>query len=266
MTKETALQAVQAFRDSSSAGVWPKLDKTQLADDMEYRISTPSLVDQLNTPFCGPASITFALLERNPDRYVQLAQTLYETGFVETSSRRERCTDTLLASRVPANMSPADWMVLAALRETENWIFSIDADSGGVPGITTPWEMRGWTREILGLKASYTSTYFWGELDAINRADAVTKLGGVAFLMITAGLLGLPNTPATPAQPDSLVAVPNHWVTYRGNLEKDTGTWWKWDSGHIKFRVYSWGNQWWPVDKDEGPFEDYTWGVVYGES
>lgn len=145
---------------------------------------------------------------------------------------------------------------MATLRDTENALFPIESTSGDfVMGLTTPWEMKGWTFEILGYdKVDYESTYFYGEFEAMQKAKRSRNQGGVAFLLIHSALLGKP----APA-----VDYPDHWVSFLGNLFIDEGVWYRHDSGHIKFDCYSWGGKH-HVDGGEGLFEDYMWGVVTG--
>ena len=76
--------------------------------------------------------------------------------------------------------------------DTENAIFEPDDESGDfVLGFTTPWEMKGWTFEILGYdKAEYESLYCYGEFEAMRRAQRIRSGGGVAFPMIHTAMLG----------------------------------------------------------------------------
>lgn len=80
-------------------------------------------------------------------------------------------------------MSSADWMLIASMRQNENAIFGASSDPGSVladlQGITTHWEMEGWCSEILLLdNAANTTTFVWGELDAVNYAQRVIDGGG----------------------------------------------------------------------------------------
>jgi hypothetical protein len=85
---------------------------------------------------------------------------------------------------------------LATLRDSENLLFSVEPDGPDIlrnlAGMTKSWEMKGWTREILGYrKVKHIPTYLYGEFDVLNEAAAVIASGGVVFALITAaGLLG----------------------------------------------------------------------------
>ena len=251
----TAVEAaLTQFEASTTPGVWPYIGKDQLIADMRATIRNPFNVDQGQTAFCGPAAIVFELVLRYPRRYVELCRALYETGKCRGRTKEIRPSGTLLRSGVPNVLSVADWMLMAVFRDAENLLFPVEKTSGPIAqGITTPWEMKGWTSEILGYEnVGYTSTYIYGEFDAMKKAQSVHSRGGVAFMMINARMLGQ----------DSLVpSYPDHWVSFVGGLaiEKAAG----WDKGHIRFECYSWGD-WHHVDLGEGPFEDHMWGLVTG--
>jgi hypothetical protein len=248
--------ALSNFQNSSAAGVWPFISKPELLGDIRRTVANPFNVSQEATVLCGPAAILFELASRQPVRYVEVCQQLYETGEFKSRSKIVRPSKTLRESRVPSGITLADWILMATLRDTENAIFDVEATSGPIAmGITTPWEMKGWTFEILAYdKVAYQSTYLYGEFEAMREASNIVKRGGVAFLMIHSAMLG---------QEAPAVAFPNHWISFLGGLQIDDGVWHRWDSGHIKFDCYSWGAKH-HVDLGEEAFEDYMWGVVTG--
>jgi hypothetical protein len=256
-------EAIAEFERSSKPGVWPYIPKHDLIDDIEATVKDRAkfqqgqryfAVNQGNTPLCGPAAIVFELACRYPQRYVQICQALYETGKFQGRTKTVKPSGKLIKSRTNKNLTIADWMLMAALRDTENELFDVESESGEfVMGLTTPWEMEGWAFEILGCDhVEYESTYFYGEFEAMREAKKARSRGGVAFLMIHSDMLSNSDPP---------IGHPNHWVSYLDGLHIDEGVWYIHDSGHIKFNCYSWGRKC-HVDVDEGLFEDCFWGVV----
>ncbi len=126
------------------------------------------------------------------------------------------------------------------MRESENLIFPVEPNAPeiirNIAGMTKSWEMMGWVREILGYEhADYLHTFVLRDLTALRKAQSVIDQGGVAFGLITAdGLLG--DTPPK-------VMVPNHWVTLVGNTEIQKGRFWKHDSGHVSFDIFTWAKK-----------------------
>lgn len=254
-------EALDAFRDSSEPGVWRHLPKDTLLADVQQTVHNPFEVRQVKTPLCGPAAVTFELVRRDPTKYVDLCRSLFETGRYDTRETEIRTSKTLRNSRPNATTSAADWLVLASLRDAENGLFAVDGEAGelamSVMGVTMPWEMGGWARELLGFETvDYEGTAFYGELDALRAAKRAVDRGGVAFLLVDADVVR--------SRPPS-IGIPNHWVVFLGDLYVDEGTdpfWFDSANGRVRFDCFSWGGAPWTVDLDEDAFEDGMWGVV----
>ncbi|RZM79866.1 hypothetical protein DYY88_11635 [Leptolyngbya iicbica LK] len=255
------MAALNAFRDSDSGGVWPHLDKAEIISEMRSRLHSPFRVNQGQQPFCGPASILFELIRKFPLRYVELCQSLYETGGFQAQTRQIQASGALRqASQGELRMGPADWMVLATLRESENFLFPVEPNAPelvrNLAGMTKFWEMKGWVREILGYsRVEYFHTYVLRDLAALKKSQQILDQGGVALGLVTAeNLLG---------QEKSRITVPNHWIALVGNVDIQKGTFWQHDSGHVSFDVFTWAKRV-TIEADEGVFEDAFWGVVLG--
>jgi hypothetical protein len=238
--------------------------KATLLSQIRDRLGDPYQVDQGPQPFCGPAAIVFELVRKRPWRYVQYCHELYETGGFQGFSKRVGTSSKLRNSRKPAAIADVDWMLMAAMRESENWLFDVDVSGGLIAnGVTTPWEMKIWAGNVLGAwDVSYTSTYFWGEADALRVARDRVSAGGVGFLLIHSAML--------PGRPEPWISYPEHWVALLGNVSiRDSDWYWTWwgpryREAHFWFDVYSWGGRH-SVDIGEGGFEDYFWGTVTGQ-
>jgi hypothetical protein len=259
--KRAAIAALNAFRDSDLPGVWPHLEKAPIIKEMRTRLHNPFRVNQGQQPFCGPASILFELIRKFPLRYVTLCRSLYETGGFQTKTQRIETSAALRqASQGELRMGPADWMVLAALRESENFLFPVEPNAPdmvrNLAGMTKFWEMKGWVREILEYpRAEYFHTYVLRDLSALKKAQAVLDQGGVALGLVTAqSLLG---------EGKVRVTVPDHWVALVGNIDIQKGTFGRHDSGQVSFDVFTWAQRK-TIEANEGVFEDAFWGVVLG--
>lgn len=256
---EQAQAALTDFEQSNKVGVWSYLDKQTIINEMRSRISDPFQVNQGGQPFCGPASILFELVRKQPLRYVQICQNLFETGSFVAQNRTIKASDKLRNSQGKLYLSQADWMVLATWRESENLIFPVEPDAPEIirnlGGMTKSWEMKGWVKEVLAYREfNYIHTYLYGEFEALQAAAQIIADGGVAFALITAeGLLG---------NQKPFLPYPNHWITILGNISLPAATSGK--AGNITFDLYSWGKKM-HVDIDRGSLESYLWGLVLGK-
>ena len=165
-------------------------------------------------------------------------------------------------------MAQADWMLLATLRDCANTIVPVHPKAPRLMrelgGITKPWEINGWAKELLGYSQMKSHpTILSGEFRALQEADSAIKDGGVAFGLINSqGLLGT----------NSFLAArfhriyPNHWVTIVGDISiepphKIT----KNKQSRVQFDMYSWGRKI-HVNTDTATIKDFFWGVTVGKS
>ncbi|MEC4815704.1 MAG: hypothetical protein SAK29_20875 [Scytonema sp. PMC 1069.18] len=254
------VSALEDFEKSSAPGVWSSLEKNQVLTDIKVRLLDAFKVNQGQQPFCGPASILFELVRKQPLRYVQICRSLFETGSFQGQTRRIEASQRLRQSRGKLGMGQADWMVLATWRESENLIFPVEPDAPeiirNIAGMTKSWEMKGWTREVLGYRnVKYFHTYLLGDTIALNQAAKILDEGGVAFALITSqGLLG---------KIPPLLPYPTHWVTLLGNISIQQSVQRKSESGRISMDVYTWASQR-RIEHKERRFKTYFWGIVMG--
>ena len=265
------------FARSTQTGVWTHLDKRQIINDIRDRIVNPYQIQQGEQPFCGPAAVVFELIRRQPDRYIQICQNLYEHGSFEGYSKKFVAAGRLCRSYGNLRMGQADWMILATLRDCANKIVPVHPKAPKlireIGGITKPWEISGWVRELLGYTHSKSHpTPLSGEFRAIQAASNTIESGGVAFALINSqGLLGH----------NSFIAnhfhriYPNHWVTMIGNistigtsgygLESPIKGSQQYRHHRIEFDIYSWGRKI-HVNTDPATIKKFFWGVITGKS
>jgi hypothetical protein len=244
---------IAEFETSSVPGLWTAVSKPQILAEMRSRVRDPFKINQGRQPFCGPASIVFELVRKNPVRYVKICRSIYEIGGFQGQTQWIKASDRLPKSQGELQMPQADWMVLATLREAENLIFPIDPNAPetirNLSGMTKSWEIAGWMKEVLGYtRVRYRNAYIMGDLKAMQESDFAIQSGGVGFALITAEGLLLNKPPKIP--------YPSHWIVLLGNLETIA-------ENQIGFDIYTWGRKM-TVKTDLKSLKKYLWGVVFG--
>jgi hypothetical protein len=255
------------FARSSQAGVWNYLDKRQIISDIRDRLIDPYQIQQGEQPFCGPAAVVFELIRKQPDRYIDICQSLYEHGSFEGYTKKIKVAGRLCRSYGNLRMAQADWMLLATLRDCANTIVPVHPKAPKLirelGGITKPWEISGWVRELLGYTQTKSHpTPISGEFRALQEADNTIKSGGVAFALINSqGLLGNNSFLASRFHR----VYPNHWVTILGDISIEPPTKIaKNKQSRVKFDIYSWGRKI-HVNTNKTTLEDFFWGVTVGK-
>lgn len=255
------------FALSPQTGVWNHLDKRQILNDLRERIADPYQIQQGEQPFCGPAAVVFELIRKQPHRYIDICQSLYEHGSFAGFTKKIVAAGRLCRSYGNLRMAQADWMLLATLRDCANMLVPVHPKAPKIirefGGMTKPWEVSGWVRELLGYSVAKSyPTPLWNEFRALQEANSIINAGGVAFGLINSqGLLGN----------NSFIAsrfhriYPNHWVTILGNISIDSITQsTKKKRARVKFDIYSWGRKI-QVNTDAAAIRDYFWGVTIGK-
>ena len=256
------------FARSPQTGVWNHLDKSQIIEDIRDRLVNPYQIQQGEQPFCGPAAVVFELIRKQPDRYIDICQNLYEQGSFDGHTKKITVAGRLCRSYGNLRMAQADWMLLATLRDCANTIVPVHPKAPRLirelGGITKPWEINGWVKELLGYSQMKSHpAILSGEFRALQEADSAIKDGGVAFGLINSqGLLGT----------NSFLAArfhriyPNHWVTILGNISIEPPTKiTKNKQSRVQFDMYSWGRKI-HVNTDTATIKDFFWGVTVGKS
>ncbi|WP_310428386.1 hypothetical protein [Chamaesiphon sp. VAR_48_metabat_135_sub] len=263
------------FARSRQTGVWNHLDKQQVISDIRDRLNNPYQIQQGEQPFCGPAAVVFELIRKQPDRYIDICQNLYEQGSFDGYTKKIVAAGRLCRSYGNLRMPQVDWMLLATLRDCANKVLPVHPKAPKVVrelgGITKPWEISGWVRELLGYsQAKSHPTPLAGEFRALQEADSSIKAGGVAFALINSqGLLGTNSFLASRFHR----IYPNHWVAISGNIsilgpsgyanEPSTKIT-KNKQSRVNFDIYSWGRKI-HVNTDTATIKDFFWGVTIGK-
>lgn len=253
-----ARDAIAEFERSRVPGVWPGLDRDRIVAGMRSRLDDPFRVRQGGQPFCGPAAIGFELIRRDPVRYVQICRNLFQIGGFHTRGDRWiSASPRLRESRGNFQMPDVDWMLLSTLRESENIFLPVEPASPdlvrNLAGITKPWEIAGWTREILGYSdVKSNPAYLFGDINVLENTATVLNGGGVAFALINSdGLL---------EDKPPLVPHPNHWIVVLGDISISGSG----DRHFVQFEVYSWAKKI-RVAVDGRTFSAHFWEVITGK-
>lgn len=250
---QAAMSEIDAFEQSNATGIWAGLDKATVIAEMRSRVADPFQINQGGQPFCGPASVLFELVRKQPTRYVQICQTLFERGGFQGTNRWIQASAALRSNRDQnLRMEQADWMVLSTLRESENSLFPVEPNAPdlirNLAGMTKSWEVKGWIDELLGYsKTAYHQAYLFSDVKAMQAAIAAIQSGGVAMLLVTAEGFLQGDPPPVP--------FPSHWVTLLGGFEMN--------GDRVAFDIYTWSKKL-TVNTDMNSFKKYFWAGVTG--
>jgi hypothetical protein len=149
-----AVAKITQFKGRTGSGAWTKLDRAAVADRLIELVNDPDKLNQGSLGVCGAAAFFNVWIEADPLAFVAYATSLYDTGQgmigsleVEAGSDLRGQDYAVLRPKLNPDVPPADWMVMSALRDSENFIFDFEGTpqedfSGGTSG----GEIASWLR------------------------------------------------------------------------------------------------------------------------
>ena len=226
----SSAQKAQALKilEPDTTGSWKNLPSWDVVKrGAKQRVNDPSLINQKYTNLCGPAAILHAMAETDPVQYAIFVRAI----FTDAKIFGTKVDDDLLKAQPLPDMDPSDWMVLSAMRDTENAIFDFEGTKEeDLAALTTPGDMSAWMKKLLGCvkTAHYRSYVFGGETSNANKVSSLlSKYGNkiiVAMLVDSAKLQHLKKG----------LNIPDHWIRL---LSIDV------QENIICFVAYTWGSE-----------------------
>jgi hypothetical protein len=248
--KEWALELVKQFDERWGAGVWTHIQRGELARSLRDRLNDPDSLNQGNTNLCGVASFVRDWLQDDPVGYVWLSISLFEKG-VGYFSRKgsggrvirpsQELKSSVLANVPDRNTSrtvePADWIVMASLREDLNLSLNYRADEGwlfwsDIRGLSSVGDVVKLFRRA-GYQDVRDYANWWVRYNAnhLEIAGRYVLAGYKVVLFIDYRLLE-----KAKQDTEALVATANHFVGLTSPITFDTSR------QFLTFEVFSWGN------------------------
>jgi peptidoglycan hydrolase-like protein with peptidoglycan-binding domain len=269
---EQQFAALKAL-DIDATGPWAHVDWGAVQVGAARRVFDPSLISQESLNVCGPATLANMQADVNPLGYARFVLDVFQTATIDGT----RAVDDLLNNTPVAGMDQADWMLLSAMRDTENWMTDFEGTpSEAFEGITMPAEMAEWMEEVLGASdvEQYTS-YLWGEVDNATTVSQLLSAHGknvVVAMLVDADALqqkqdalkeqdkfsqetGHQSTVESFGEQDWSVNYPDHWVRLLEPI--------RFEGDHIIVKVFTWGAEY-VFTYDEELFEDVLFEFVVG--
>ncbi len=146
---------------------------------------------------CGPSAIVMIFILYEPVKYVKTVIELYEKGetsieggkglHVSNGMKKEKFTNGI----IPPHVKAVDYIMVGALRQTENNLFNADFANGTsyFHRGTTPWEIKKMV-ESLGLNVEY-STYYTGQSNKMfDRFEKAIGEGKLTLILETHDISG----------------------------------------------------------------------------
>ena len=208
--KANALMEVDAFKAETVTSKYDNISQTELISDLTARINDPEKIDQTSLNLCGPAAYCVLWAKHDPEGYAKAALELYKKGSYTYNGKTITANPETFDQTPISGMSKVDWMMLAAIRHSENAFYDYDPKNDrGKAAFTTHWEMTAWISNIVGIGENRDSSPTIESVNsAINSGKTVVLLvdwGQISKDIAKKGKEGSKKS----GKPDSLI---NSWT------------------------------------------------------
>lgn len=240
------------------------------ADDFAKRVTelsaNPSRIDQGNLNLCGPASFLRLWLEKDPLAAATFIRSLWENkrgtiGSLEIKPDGDfvkQDYNTLLISNKIVIPS-ADWLVMGAMRGSENLFFDFEGTaSETLSAMTFPNEIASWLRAAAVYKDIMDETNIWFTKSLEHALALKVDVDHAAILLINKELVD-------PGNSNILMRlVPDHYIVLNRIEKIETrAASGRYSAEHkVWLDYWSWGENQPPVEPDIATFEKYYYGAI----
>ena len=219
---KNAVQKLNDYRASVTVPSW-SINKDDLFNNLVDIVSDPQVIYQGGLNLCGPAIFFRLWIEFDPDAFVEFAVRLFQNGQSKIGNLDIVPNTSLLNKDYSTvsqfNCKPAEWMIMSALRDSENIIIEYDGDDSGLglDAMTRPSEIVNWL-EFTGLYSNVSSlinsTILGTNFNVSQINDIFDKYGDKVdiILIIDAGVL--PNV-------HTGVPLPEHYILLTSGFRYD---------------------------------------------
>lgn len=243
-----AKDMVKAFRSRTTPGKFLHIQRVEVAADLLLRVNSPIRINQAEGSLCGPASLVYLTAERDPGAYASFVIELFETGASRLGTLAVKPGADCLrynpkSGAATYHIPPADWIALASIRDSENWLFDYQSHKNMFSGITTPVQLTTWLQR-LGYKAilNDANVFFHKPLANVKRANDLFSKGYKVCLLINANVLDA-KAPSMSTAPSLRFApggvrpkvMPDHWVPMLTPISIS--------SSGIQLEIFTWGKR-----------------------
>lgn len=175
----------------TNGGEFTQLHRATIAAELAERVMDPTKINQGNVDICAPAALVYEIAKTRPEDYVTAVTELFDNGQTTLGKWKLTPNEDLRRYAIPedAKIAEADWIIIASVRDSENWFFDYSSykDKGG----TTNREFN----DMLS-KAGFTdiqddnSDSTHEDVDNLKKADELYSKNYQVALRVDASVLG----------------------------------------------------------------------------
>ena len=223
---QRAILSLLIFRDNGKGGVWSKISRIDYANSLIKLVRNPDIINQASTNLCGIAATVHAMVEYDPESFVDLAIGLFENGKAKSKSffHSDISANEELLNKKPTNgLDNVGYVIMTSMRDSYNLMPGYDPSTDtGLKGFTYPGDISDIATNFANMK-----DVTWDYSNNVAGLNKALSEGATIIALFDADMLktGKPN-------PDFLQKTfGNHYVIINSITQKGkniTINYWNW--------------------------------------
>jgi hypothetical protein len=237
--KDNAHKRIDRMRKQSGAGVWPRLHRATVADQLDARVDDPTKVNQGQVGLCAPSAFLEDLITDDPEHYARMGHELFDLGMThmlrgpvpKAGGKFLIPDEDVRTYPIPTgagDIPEADWLMLSSIRQAYDFwgwehFYKAKPDEGGTDtdDLAKFFKDTGYAKVVNSSGKSH-----WHKQASAMQASQYVSQGYRVVLIINADLL-------VPLAPYSGKDELNHAV---GLTSPITG-----GPSQVQFTIFTWG-------------------------
>jgi hypothetical protein len=115
----------------TSQGEFSQLDRKKIAAQLAERVMDPTKIYQGHGGLCVPAALVYDIAKTRPEDYVKAVTELFDNGQTTLGKWKLTPNEDLKRYALPKDAGfEADWIILASIRDSENWFSDYSSVEG----------------------------------------------------------------------------------------------------------------------------------------
>jgi hypothetical protein len=184
---QRAIIAILIFRNNGKKGKWSNISRNDFANSLLKIVRNSNLVHQQNTNLCGNAVVVKAMIDYDPESFVNLAIGLFEDGEAESLSffhENLYANEDLYGNTPTNNLDNASYVIMPSMRHSYNLSDYDPTTDTGLAGVTYPGDIPDIATNFANMKdVSWDYTHDVAGLNkALNDGATIIALFDIEML------------------------------------------------------------------------------------
>ena len=222
--QQNAKNAVIAFaNDKTTSTVWNKIPKQSFVSSLTQMLNDPVRnTKQGNTNLCGIAVSCKASIEYDPETFVSMALSIYQTGKYE----EYEANSDLYEKSASNDLNEAGFVVMSTMRNSLNILPYDPTDDGGISGMTLPNDVDQLLTQTMHMRKTTNTDWPSTPDSGPTLCTGITKAVNAGHIVI------LTVNVSHFEQKSTWSVIPDHFIQVTGIKDNPDGTinvdWWSW--------------------------------------